>query len=386
VTVEVDEARLDDAAALRAADPGGMLLAVASSGAQVREAVTLAADAGLERLAAEGRPRAFVVAGMGGSAIAGDVLAAVAGTGCPVPVLVHRGYGLPGWVGPADLVAGVSCSGGTEETLSALDEAQRRGCRLLAVGAAGSPLEQRAERARAPFVPAPLGRQPRASVWALSTPLVLAGSVLGLLQAPSTVLEAVAVAQATAARLDEISAICRPDSDAFVNPAKALALELRDTLPLVWGGSPLAAAAAYRFSCQLNENTKYPAVPGVVPEATHNQVVTFDGPFAGRGEDADDLPQDRADELPATPRLRLVLLRDPNEDPRVRRRCEVSRHIATQRGVPVSEVAAVGSSRLERLACLVGLTDYASVYLALLYGIDPTPVAVIEDVKQRIRR
>ncbi|MGE5763285.1 MAG: SIS domain-containing protein, partial [Mycobacterium leprae] len=245
MTVEVDEARLDDPAALRAADPGGMLRAVASSGAQVREAVTLAAEAGLERLAAEGRPRAFVVAGMGGSAIAGDVLAAVAGTGCPVPVLVHRGYGLPGWVGPADLVAGVSCSGGTEETLSALDEAQRRGCRLLAVGAAGSPLEQRAERARAPFVPAPLGRQPRASVWALSTPLVLAGSALGLLHAPPAALEA------TATRLDEISAICRPDSDAFVNPAKALALELRETLPLVWGGSPLAGVAAYRFSCQL---------------------------------------------------------------------------------------------------------------------------------------
>lgn len=379
MTVEVDEARLDDAAALRAADPGGMLRAVASSGAQVREAVTLAAEAGLERLAAEGRPRAFVVAGMGGSAIAGDVLAAVAGTGCPVPVLVHRGYGLPGWVGPADLVAGVSCSGGTEETLSALDEAQRRGCRLLAVGAAGSPLEQRAERARAPFVPAPLGRQPRASVWALSTPLVLAGSALGLLHAPPAALEA------TATRLDEISAICRPDSDAFVNPAKALALELRETLPLVWGGSPLAGAAAYRFSCQLNENAKYPAVPGAVPEATHNQVVTFDGPFARGSDDPDDLFRDRVDGPGAAPRLRLVLLRDPDEHPRARRRCEVSKDIAAQRGVPVSEVAAVGGTPLERLASLVGLTDFASVYLALLYGVDPTPVAAIEDVKERIR-
>ena len=148
----------------------------------------------------------------------------------------------------------------------------------------------------------------------------------------------------------------------------------------------MAGVAAYRFSCQLNENAKYPAVPGAVPEATHNQIVTFDGPFAGRGEYADDLPQDQADDVPATPRLRLVLLRDPNEHPRARRRCQVSRDIAAQRGVPVSEVAAVGSSRLERLASLVGLTDYASVYLALLYDVDPTPVAAIEDVKQRIGR
>ncbi len=172
---------LDSPSDLQTADPGQMLPAVASAAAQVREAAALSIEAGVERLRDEDRPRAVVVLGMGGSGIAGDVLAAVAGPACPVPVLSHRGHGLPTWVGAADLVIAVSCSGSTEETLSALDEAVRRGCRLLVVGAAGSPVEALALRGRALFVPVTQGRQPRASVFALSTPLVVAADALGLL-------------------------------------------------------------------------------------------------------------------------------------------------------------------------------------------------------------
>lgn len=130
---------LDDVTTLEGGDPGGMLLAVASAAAQIREAAVLASEAGVAVLGEEGRPRAVVVCGMGGSGIAGDVLAAVAGIGSPVPVFTHRGYGLPAWVGPMDLVMAVSCSGTTEETLSSLEEAVRRGCRLLVVARSGSP-------------------------------------------------------------------------------------------------------------------------------------------------------------------------------------------------------------------------------------------------------
>ena len=122
---------LDSPAELEAGDRSGMLRAVASSAAQVREAAALCTEAGLARLREEDRPRAVVVLGMGGSGIAGDVLVAVAGSTCPVPIVSHRGHGLPLWVGAADLVIAVSCSGRTEETLSALEEAVRRGCRLL---------------------------------------------------------------------------------------------------------------------------------------------------------------------------------------------------------------------------------------------------------------
>jgi glucose/mannose-6-phosphate isomerase len=138
--VTVDEAILEDGPRLEAGDPGGMLRAIASSAAQVRESAAASVEAGISRLSDEGLPRAVVVLGMGGSGIAGDVLNALVGPESPVPVFVHKGYGLPRWVGAADLVIAVSCSGGTEETLSALEAAVRRGCRALVIGAPESPV------------------------------------------------------------------------------------------------------------------------------------------------------------------------------------------------------------------------------------------------------
>lgn len=373
---------LDDAAALEAADPAGMLRAVASSAAQVREAAVLSAEAGMGKLADEDRPRAVVVCGMGGSGIAGDVLAAVAGPGCPVPVSVHRGFGLPTWVGAADLVIAVSCSGRTEETLSALEEAARRGCRLVVVGAAGSPLEALGRQGRAVFVPVPQGRQPRASVWLLSTPLVLAADALGLVMAPAAVVEETAIA------LEGVAARCRPDADLVSNAAKVLATELSGTLPVVWGTSPLTGVAAYRFACQLNENASVPATWGVLPEAGHNQLVALDGPFAGAGarDPFYDPFEDGAEPEPERTRLRLVLLRDVEELPQVAARAEAVVALAEERGVAVTQLLASGASAFERLATIVATTDFASTYLALLEGRDPTPVDAITALKERTSR
>jgi glucose/mannose-6-phosphate isomerase len=376
--VPLDEAVLGSAEQLAASDAGQMLRAVATSGAQVREAALLAADAGLGALAVDGRPRAIVVLGMGGSGIAGDVLAAVCGSESPVPVFVVKGYGLPAWIGASDLVCGVSCSGTTEETISGFEEAARRGCRLLGVGAPDSPLEFLAERGRAPFVPVrAAGRLPRSMAWGLSVPLVLAAAELGLADGSPEAIEG------TAVRLEELAALCRPAGEAFVNPGKELALALDDTLPMAWGCAPVGAVAAYRLACQWNENAKAPAIYGALPEANHNQVVAFDGRYgaAGPGSDIFADPEDSAG------RLRLVMLRDlPDEHPQVSRRAEVSKDIADSRGVPVSELMSEGGSRLERLASLVGLVDFASVYTALGQGIDPTPIAAIVDLKARIAR
>jgi glucose/mannose-6-phosphate isomerase len=373
--VPLDESILDSADRLIAADSGEMLRAVATSGAQVREGAALAADAHLEQLALDGRPRAIVVLGMGGSGIAGDVLSAICGHESPVPVFVHKGYGLPGWVGAADLVCGVSCSGSTEETLSGFEEALRRGARLLGVGAADSPLAFIAERGRAPFVQVRAeGRLPRSMAWALSVPLLVAAAELGLGDCTPRALED------TAARLDETAILCRPGSEAFVNPGKELALSLADSLPMAWGCSGVASAAAYRLACQWNENAKLPAISASLPEANHNQVVAFDGSY-GAGATNDIF----ADPDESTGKLRLVLLRDPaDEHPQVTRRADVSKDIADSRGVPYTELTAEGNSRLERLASLIGLIDYGSVYTALGSGTDPTPITAIQDLKARI--
>ncbi|MGH3328436.1 MAG: SIS domain-containing protein [Streptomycetales bacterium] len=378
--VAVDDTLLDDPEGLAAADSDDMLRAVASSGAQVRRAATAAQETAVPRLSREDRPRALVVTGMGGSAIAGDVLAAVCGTGCSVLVHTVRGYSLPGWTGPVDLVAAVSCSGRTEETLAVAEEAARRGCPLLTVGAAGSPLAQISEQARGVHVPVEGGgRQPRANIWALAVPLLVAADTLGVVSVPPPVL-------GTAADLlDSVAERCRPACESYENPAKALALDLAGTLPMVWGSGEVGAVAAYRFACQLNENAKYPAVFGDLPEAHHNQVVTIDGPLAASpAGGAEDFFRDRVDEPVGAAGLRLVLLRDTVEHPRVSRRREVSRELADERGLPVSEVVAEGTHPLERLASLVGTTDFASVYLALALGVDPTPVAPITDLKERI--
>ncbi|MCW2600327.1 MAG: Mannose-6-phosphate isomerase [Frankiales bacterium] len=378
----IPEDLLDSPDDLEAADPGGMLRAVASSAAQVREAAALCLEADVARLSDEDRPRSVVVLGMGGSGIAGDLLAAVAGPTCPVPLFSHRGHGLPTWVGAADLVMAVSCSGTTEETLSGLEEAVRRGCRLVVVGASGSPLEALASRGRAVFVPVHQGRQPRASVFSLSTPLLIAGDALGLLSCSREEVEA------TAFLLEQLAVRNRPDAETVLNPSKTLALSLVGTLPAVWGSSPLSGVGAYRLACQLNENAKTPATWGVLPEAGHNQVVAFDGPFGGSSRSTgEDLFRDRADEDEAErTRLSLVLLRDSEEQPQVARRAMVVRDLARARGITVNELVAEGSSAFQRVASLVTVGDWASTYLAVALGLDPTPVDVITELKQEISR
>ncbi|MFA1551590.1 SIS domain-containing protein [Actinomadura chokoriensis] len=378
MTAGADPSRLEDAEAAEAADPGGMLRQVASSAAQVREAQRAAAEAGVAALAGDGRPRAVVVAGMGGSGVAGDVLAAVCGAGCAVPVFTVRGHRLPGWVGAADLVIAVSCSGTTEETLEVAAEAARRGCRLMFVGAAESPLADLAARSRGVFVPVRSAGQPRSTLWGLTIPVLLAARALRLADVPDAVLES------TAALLEDVAHRCRPSSEPFVNPAKRIALDLAGDVPLVWGSSAVAGAAAYRLCCQLNENAKYPAVFGEVPEAGHNQLMAFDGVFArgGSPSDPDDFFRDRAEDPEHG--LHLVLVRDVEEHPEVRRRCEASAAMARDRGVAVTEVRAEGEHPLERIATLIALADYVTVYLAIALGVDPTPVPAIDELKARI--
>ena len=369
--------RLDDLALLEAEDPGGVLRQVASAAAQVRTSARATAETDLGPVISAGRPRSIVVTGMGGSGVAGDVLSAVCGPGSASPVVAQHDYRLPGWVGAADLVVAVSCSGTTEETLSAAEEAVRRGCPLLAVGGAGSPLAQIAEQARAPFIPVEPVGMPRFTLWGLAVPLMIIADRLGVADIPAAGLEA------AAADLERVSHLCRPDSESFVNPAKTLALELAGTLPMIWGSSPLTGVAATRFACQLNENAKYPAVTGVLPEANHNQVVAFDGPFAPWPAGGQVVLDEEKDPRPPVP-LRLVILRDGQEHPQVARRREVSAGLAAQRGIEVSELAAEGDTPLQQLASLIQLIDYATVYLGIAIGVDPGPVAVIGDLKERI--
>lgn len=380
--LDVDEQRLDDPTALAELDPSGMLRAVATAGAQIRESCTSAEAAGLQRVAEEGRPRAVLLCGMGGSGIAGEALAAVLGFDVPVPVLVHRDEQLPGWVGAADLVVGVSCSGTTRETLHCVQQAHRRNARLVGVGSADSPLDELVTTGHGVFLPVRPVLAPRASTWALLTPLLMLGDRLGLLQLGSASAdgEPPELLEAAAARLEQIAISCRPDNESFVNPAKDLALSLLDSQPMVWGSGRVGPVAALRLVCQLAENAKQQAVFGALPEALHNLVVTFDRP---QGDV--DLFRDRVSDTAATA-PRLVLLRDDpalddDQSTGASHRVDTVQRLAEDRGLQVTVLAADGEGPVERLASLVALADFASVYLALLRGIDPTPIRAIEELK-----
>ncbi|HEY3877175.1 MAG TPA: SIS domain-containing protein, partial [Trebonia sp.] len=275
--------RLDDTEIVEAGDPGGMLRQVASSAAQVRTALRACAEADLSALSQDTRPRAIVVAGSGGaggSAFACDALAAICGLGSPVQVTGVSGYQLPGWVGAADLVITVSRSGHTAEALALAGEAARRGCHLIGVSAADSALRELVAQARGTFIPVTTAGPARAMPWALTVPLLVAAERLGVARIDDTAYETAAVA------MEDVSHQCRPSSESFVNPAKSLALDLVGRLPLIWGGSPVAAAVARRFASQLAANAKYPAVVGLLPEAGHDQVAAFDGPYAPPPEPA----------------------------------------------------------------------------------------------------
>ncbi len=385
----VDEALLDNGERLREADPSQMLRALASAGAQLRESAALAAEANFVTLTDEGRPRAVVVAGVGTAARTGDLLETVAGPRCPVPVVGHRSAGIPGWVGAADAVIAVSASGRSPEAIAAAEAAGRRGARLVAIGPPNSDLQALAERYRAPFVAIPRRAPARVSLWALTVPVLLAGRALGLLR----------IAEAdfaeTAVRLDADAERCRPDADSFVNPAKALALELANSIPIVWGSSPLATVAARRVGDMFSANARYPVVAGSLGEAGRGRVGLIDGVYGGLAESDRDIFADN-EEGPETTRLRVVVLRDGGlADPEAEagepsaleeRRADAVLELAARRGVRCTEIRAEGASPLERLASLISVPDFASVYLAMAHGLDPTAVPAVEEMKEFTRR
>ncbi len=371
----VDESVLDDPVRLSTADPGQMLEAVASSGAQMREAIQTIDRSLLSKIASEGKPRAIVVAGMGGSGVSGDVLLAVAGPFSSIPISVERTHHLPGWVSPLDLVIAVSCSGSTEETLAVATEAGRRGARLVTIGAKGSLLEKISEQTKgAVHIPIDAkGRMPRASLWTIATPLLMVAAALGVAEITDQDFAA------TADAMDEMSTQFGPSVPLVNNEAKALGLAMAESLPLLWGTGAIGRAVTGRFMAQLAENAKHPAVHGGLPEVGHNQIVTFDGIFA-KANSADDLFRDRIAE-PIERKLHLVLMRDEAEHEAVTKRADVIDQIVEQRGIAMTELWGKGQHRLTRIATLVIPTDWASVYAAISLGIDPTPIGPIMQLK-----
>lgn len=302
---------------------------------------------------------AVVVLGMGGSAIGGDLVRAIAGGQLKVPMTVVRDYELPAFVGPSTLAIASSYSGETEETLSAFEAAQARGAKCLAI-ATGGTLLNRARTAGLPAIQFDYPSQPRAAL-GYSTFLLL-GVVgrLGLVAVKSAdVAEAVDLLSAMA---DELS----PAVPTSQNEAKQLAQFLRGKVAVVYGGA--LAEVARRWKGQLNENSKTWAYFEAFPELDHNAVVAYQDP-AGLRE-----------------RLAVVMLSSDYDHPRTRLRLQVTGELMDRYGVAHRTVRARGNSYLAQVFSAIYVGDFASYYLAALYEVDPTPVEAIAYLKAELAR
>jgi glucose/mannose-6-phosphate isomerase len=352
-----DAVTLDDPATLGRIDPDDMLGKVADMPRQLAGARQVAASVDLpERLA---DVDAVVVLAMGGSAIGAELVAAAAGERLRVPLIVHRDYGLPAGAGERTLIIASSHSGETVETLSGFAEARSRGLPLVVVTTGGR-LADGASQAGVPILRYRLGGQPRAAIGFGAGLVHELLARLGLIGDPDPLGPVVAA-------LEDMMARNAPSVATDANPAKQLAWSLFGRIPVIYGHGPMAAVA-HRWKTQLNENAKAWAAWEPMPEANHNAI---EGSLN---------PRELSDAL------YVVQLRDPDEPADVAARYSVVEELLGERATNRSEVWAEGPSRLARVLGCVAYGDLVSVYLAILYQTDPTPVTLLSMLKERLAR
>lgn len=345
--------KLDDLSFLARLDQGGLLVALEGFPEQCARAIEIEEEpplsASFERL---------IVTGMGGSGIAGELLASSIAFDLSVPVSAYHGYSLPA-VGPEALVIAISYSGETEETLSAVEKALEAKARVVCL-ASGGELERLARERKLPFIKAPSGLQPRAALGYLLLP------VLGLLDRLGCCQLRGELARLPEA-LTELRKRWRASSPEAGNRAKQLARGLYRKIPLVYGVEGATSAVALRWKTQINENSKQPAFWNVVPELCHNEIVGFEG-------------------AELLPNMKVIFLRSGLDHPRNLVRIDLLKELLAARGVEQEEVFAEGEGRLAQLFSLIYLGDFVSFYLAMLNGVDPSQVASISELKRRLGR
>ncbi len=305
--------------------------------------------------------RNVVVTGLGGSAIGGDILRNYAAKQASIPVVVNRDYNLPAFVGPDTLVFAVSYSGNTEETLEAYQKAVNRGADVIVLSSGGK-LSEYARRDNKAVIQVPTGFVPRAAAAWLFAPVVLLLGQMGILSGiEDEIKETVEI-------LKQLRESLNPTLDVPINIARVIAGKTRGNFPVIWGTTGVSEVAAQRWKAQINENAKSPAYYNVFPELNHNEIVGFE------------VPQD------LLRRQVYIILRDNGDNERIKKRIEISKTIIKDQVKHIIEVSSRGESYLARVFSLIYVGDYASVYLALEYGINPTPVKMIDYLKEQLAK
>lgn len=299
-----------------------------------------------------------LVLGMGGSAIGGDLAASLAQAEARLPIIVCRGYELPGFTDAKTLVIASSYSGNTEETLASFEQALKTDAKKLAITTGGR-LKDLAQERDIPIFSFDYQAPPRAALPFSLLPILCFLYRLGFISDKSpAVAETVPLLEGLSSRIDETV----PQSQ---NRAKQLARRLYNHLPVVYGAG-ITAEVARRWKTQLNENSKAWAFHEVFPELNHNAVVGYQ------------LPEELAS------RIVVVLLRSASLAERTQLRYRITSKLLERAGVSYQIIDGEGQSPLSQMMSLVLLGDYVSYYLAMLYKTDPSPVKAIDFLKQQL--
>ena len=301
----------------------------------------------------------IVFAGMGGSAIAGDLFSAFARESLPVPTHILREYDIPGFVGESTLFIATSYSGNTEETLTASKAAVKRGATLIGISSGGSLLTL-CEEGNHPFIRIPHGYPPRQALGYLFFTLYFLADKLGMsIRNDKDLAE-------TEQLLQDLSERYNPELSMGNNLANHIAQSVYHAIPVIYTAAAYLYPVPVRWRNQFNENSKAMAFSNVFPELNHNEIVGWDG-----------LKE-------VNKHLRIILLRDPEENPRIQQRIDISKELLKKSGIPFGEIFAEGNSRLARLFSLIYVGDWASYYLAMLNEKDPMRIDNIDFLKQKL--
>jgi glucose/mannose-6-phosphate isomerase len=337
-------------------DPKSMKTLVEEFPAQVQAAAKVGQNLSL---AMPGHIGAIVITGLGGSAIGGDLVRSIAGQHLRVPLIINRDYDLPGFVDASSLVFACSYSGNTEETLSAYQQARKNKASVICVTSGGR-LAEMGKIDDYPVLSLPGGLPPRTALgYSL---FMLLGAMQALLLIPDMT-EPIRETIDLLKKLKERYGTKNPES---ANAAKNLAHSLHGKIVSIYGSSGILDAAAYRWRSQIAENAKNLAFHHLLPEMNHNELVGWLYP-----EDV-------------LRKVGVVLLRDKGDHAQVQRRFDLTRELIAKRAGVLHEVWSEGESLLARVLSTIYLGDFVSLYLAYLNEIDPTPVQVIDYLKQRL--
>jgi glucose/mannose-6-phosphate isomerase len=306
------------------------------------------------------KPHNIIIAGMGGSAIGGELLRSWLRDTSKTSISVSRSYTLPAYADDRSLVVAISYSGETEETLNSFLEAVERRCMVVTITSGGH-LKRFSESLGVPCVTVPEGLVPRAAIAHMFFPLVF------LMDRAGVVKETEEEVEESLRVLRKVSDENSPKTPLKNNKAKKLALALEGKIPIIYGFGQYRAVAQ-RLKCQFNENSKIPSYFEAFPELDHNEIVGW--------EAAKDI----------TKHFALLILRDPKEPTEIKHRIEITKEIASAKVARILEIKAQGHRKLARLLSTMHLGDFASVYLALLRGVDPSQTISIDNLKREMKK